>query len=161
MQYIEPQCAADMPTMHVQDVQQQAFDSGSQHAGGSLRIYRRDIQQQVFDIIGLSPEEAQDKFGYLLDAFDTGAPPHGGIALGLDRLIMLLAGAPSIRDVIAFPKTAQASLITDCMCLRHLSSSMVSTRAEVIHGYACSCREKMPHIAASRCCFHQRCVCST
>ena len=76
-------------------------------AGGSLRIYRRDIQQKVFDIIGLSPEEAQDKFGYLLDAFDTGAPPHGGIAVGLDRLIMLLAGAPSIRDVIAFPKTAQ------------------------------------------------------
>ena len=76
-------------------------------SGGSLRIYRRDIQQKVFDIIGLSPEEAQDKFGYLLDAFDVGAPPHGGIALGLDRLIMLLAGAPSIRDVIAFPKTAQ------------------------------------------------------
>ena len=76
-------------------------------AGGSLRIYRRDIQQKVFDIIGLSAAEAQDKFGYLLDAFDTGAPPHGGIALGLDRLIMLLAGAPSIRDVIAFPKTAQ------------------------------------------------------
>lgn len=64
----------------------------------------------MFDIIGLSPEEAQDKFGYLLDAFDVGAPPHGGIALGLDRLIMLLAGAPSIRDVIAFPKTAQVIL---------------------------------------------------
>ena len=79
-------------------------------AGGSLRIYRRDIQQKVFDIIGLSPEEAQDKFGYLLDAFDVGAPPHGGIALGLDRLIMLLAGAPSIRDVIAFPKTAQVTV---------------------------------------------------
>ena len=75
-----------------------------------MRIYRRDIQQKVFDIIGLSPEEAQDKFGYLLDAFDSGAPPHGGIAMGLDRLIMLLAGAPSIRDVIAFPKTAQVSM---------------------------------------------------
>lgn len=80
-------------------------------SGGSLRIYRRDVQQKVFDIIGLSPEEAQDKFGYLLDAFDVGAPPHGGIALGLDRLIMLLAGAPSIRDVIAFPKTAQVTLL--------------------------------------------------
>lgn len=81
--------------------------SGPVNAGGSLRIYRRDIQQKVFDIIGLSQAEAQDKFGYLLDAFDSGAPPHGGIAMGLDRLIMLLAGAPSIRDVIAFPKTAQ------------------------------------------------------
>ncbi|KAL3133041.1 hypothetical protein ABBQ38_006947 [Trebouxia sp. C0009 RCD-2024] len=80
-------------------------------SGGSLRIYRRDVQQKVFDIIGLSPEEAQDKFGYLLDAFDVGAPPHGGIALGLDRLIMLLAGAPSIRDVIAFPKTAQGQCL--------------------------------------------------
>lgn len=92
------------------------YESSSQDSfspcglGGSLRIYRRDIQQKVFDIIGLSPEEAQDKFGYLLDAFDVGAPPHGGIALGLDRLIMLLAGAPSIRDVIAFPKTAQVIL---------------------------------------------------
>ena len=90
------------------------YESSSQDSfcdlGGSLRIYRRDIQHKVFDIIGLSPEEAQDKFGYLLDAFDVGAPPHGGIALGLDRLIMLLAGAPSIRDVIAFPKTAQVIL---------------------------------------------------
>lgn len=85
-------------------------DGSLTDSGGSLRIYRRDIQQKVFDIIGLSPEEAQDKFGYLLDSFDVGAPPHGGIALGLDRLIMLLAGAPSIRDVIAFPKTAQVKL---------------------------------------------------
>ena len=112
--------------------------------GGSLRIYRRDIQQQVFDIIGLSAEEAQDKFGYLLDAFDVGAPPHGGIALGLDRLIMLLAGAPSIRDVIAFPKTAQVCWLewpTVCICALVTGSSGVCPTTNVtlcfIVGFTC------------------------
>jgi aspartyl-tRNA synthetase len=80
--------------------------NGSEIGGGSIRIHRRDIQQAVFDVIGLTKQEAESKFGFLLEAFNYGPPPHGGIALGLDRLCALLAGADSIREVIAFPKTA-------------------------------------------------------
>ncbi|HZG37042.1 MAG TPA: aspartate--tRNA ligase [Nodosilinea sp.] len=82
--------------------------NGYEIGGGSLRIYQPEVQSQVFETIGLSESEARDKFGFLLEAFEYGTPPHGGIAYGLDRIVMLLAGEESIRDAIAFPKTQQA-----------------------------------------------------
>jgi len=112
-------------------VRAKAYDmvlNGMELGGGSIRIHQRDVQEKIFDLIGLSSEEAKEKFGYLLEAFEYGTPPHGGIAFGLDRLTMILSGRDNIRDVIAFPKTQSASCL-----LTQAPSPVVDSQLKELH----------------------------
>jgi aspartyl-tRNA synthetase len=87
--------------------------NGTELGSGSIRVHRRELQEMLFEIIGMSREEAKGKFGFLLEAFQYGAPPHGGIAIGVDRMAMIMCGGTTIRDFIAFPKTQSATSLME------------------------------------------------
>lgn len=104
----------DLMESNPEQVHAKAYDmvlNGYEIGGGSMRIYQRDIQEKMFKLLGFTPEEAHEKFGFLLDAFEYGTPPHGGIAFGLDRIMMILAGRRNLREVIAFPKTSSGNCL--------------------------------------------------
>jgi aspartyl-tRNA synthetase len=107
----------DLPLLYsgeLGSVRAKAYDivlNGTEPGGGSVRISQHDLQEKMFAVLGLAVEEVQERFGFLLDAFQYGVPPHAGLALGFDRLVMLLTGAGSIRDVIAFPKNKEAACL--------------------------------------------------
>jgi aspartyl-tRNA synthetase len=136
--FTAPACPADQLTASPGEALSRAYDmvlNGCELGGGSIRIHQRDMQEAVFRILNIDEAEAEEKFGFLLNALQYGAPPHGGLAFGLDRLVMLMCGASSIRDVIAFPKTQSAACVmtnapgdVDAQQLKELNIRLRQTR---------------------------------